>query len=50
MYGITLAGLAPGAYELVLLVRDELQVKTIELREPFLVERGVGVSVAPAGP
>ena len=46
LYGITLAGLTPGDYELVLLVRDELQVKTVELREPFAVERGVGVSVA----
>ena len=49
LYGITLAGLAPGDYELVLLVRDELQVKTVELREPFAVERGVGVSVAVPG-
>ena len=47
LYGITLAGLTPGDYELVLLVRDELQVKTAELREPFAVERGVGVSAAP---
>ena len=49
LYGITLAGLTPGDYELVLLVRDELQVKTAELREPFAVERGVGVSVAVPG-
>ncbi len=49
LYGITLAGLTPGDYELVLLVRDELQVKTVELREPFAVERGVGVSVAVPG-
>ena len=48
LYGITLAGLTPGDYELVLLVRDELQVKTAELREPFAVERGVGVSAAPS--
>ena len=46
LYGITLAGLTPGDYELVVLVRDELQVKIAELREPFGVERGVGVSVA----
>ena len=44
LYGITLAGLTPGEYELVLLVRDELQLKTVELREPFSVERGVGVA------
>jgi hypothetical protein len=48
MYGITLAGLAPGAYELVLLVRDELLLTSVEMREPFTVERGVGVS-APVG-
>lgn len=47
MYGITLAGLEPGAYELVLVVRDELRPQTVELREPFRVERGVGVSAAP---
>jgi hypothetical protein len=47
MYGITLAGLEPGAYELVLLVRDDLRPRTVELREPFSVERGVGVSAAP---
>ncbi len=49
MYGITLAGLAPGDYELVVQVRDQLLVKTVELREPFAVDRGVGVSPAPAG-
>ncbi len=47
LYGITLAGLTPGDYELVVLVRDQLQVKTAELREPFAVEPGVGVSAAP---
>jgi hypothetical protein len=50
MYGITLAGLSPGAYELVLLIRDELRPQTIELREAFTVERGVGVSTAPGSP
>ena len=50
MYGITLAGLAPGRYELVLLVRDELRPETVELRERFTVERGVGVSTAPGNP
>ena len=49
MYGITLAGLAPGGYELALLVRDELQLKTVERREPFVIETGVGVSATPAG-
>ncbi len=43
MYGIALAGLTPGDYELVLIVRDELQSQTVELREPFTVGPGVGV-------
>jgi hypothetical protein len=46
LYGIALAGLSPGDYELTLAVRDELAVKAVELREPFTVERGVGVSPA----
>jgi len=50
LYGITLAGLTPGEYELVLLVRDELQLKTAEIREPFIVERGVGVAATPTRP
>jgi hypothetical protein len=39
-------GLPPGDYELTLTVRDELAVKAVELREPFTVERAVGVSPA----
>ena len=42
LYGIALAGLSPGDYELTLAVRDELAVKAVELREPFTVERAVG--------
>lgn len=48
MYGIALAGLSPGDYELLLAVRDELAVKAVELREPFAVERGVGVAAPPS--
>jgi VWFA-related protein len=36
---IPLAGLAPGVYELRLLVRDETAGRTQELREPFAVTR-----------
>ena len=46
LYGIALAGLSPGDYELTLAVRDELAVKAVELREPFTVERALGVSPA----
>jgi hypothetical protein len=33
--GIQLAGALPGAYELVLRVRDELDGQQLEVREPF---------------
>ena len=33
--GIQLAGAPPGAYELVLHVKDELDGKELEVREPF---------------
>jgi hypothetical protein len=49
MYGISLAGLPPGDYELALAVRDEIAVKVAELREPFTVDRAVGVSPPAAG-
>jgi VWFA-related protein len=49
LYGVALAGLEPGRYELVLVVRDELRRQTVERRELFSVERGVGVSPAPVG-
>ena len=42
-FGISLAGLPPGDYELGLAVRDEIGVKLAELREPFSVERQVGI-------
>ena len=48
MYGISLAGLSPGSYELALLVRDQVQAASIERTEAFTVERGVGVSPPPA--
>ncbi len=44
LYGISLAGLAPGDYALALTVRDDLAVKVVELTEPFTVQPGVGVS------
>ena len=49
IYGISLAGLPPGDYELGLAVRDEIGVKLATLREPFTVDRAVGVTAAPAG-
>jgi hypothetical protein len=47
IYGISLAGLPPGDYELGLAVRDEVGVKLAELLEPFTVDRAVGVTAAP---
>jgi VWFA-related protein len=44
LYGIALAGLAPGEYALSLEVRDELAIRLVERREPFTVVPGVGVS------
>lgn len=44
LYGISLAGLLPGEYELVLDVRDELAVRRVEVREPFVVSSALGVS------
>jgi hypothetical protein len=38
--GISLKGAAPGEYDLVLTIRDELAGKTIEVEEPFAVEAG----------
>jgi VWFA-related protein len=43
IYGISLAGLPPGDYELGLAVRDEIGIKLAELREPFTVDRAVGI-------
>ena len=43
IYGISLAGLPPGDYEIGLAVRDEIGVKLAELREPFTVEGPVGI-------
>ena len=42
IYGISLAGLPPGDYELGLAVRDEIGVKLAELREPFTVDARSG--------
>jgi VWFA-related protein len=38
--GISLKGAAPGEYELVLTVQDELAGKSVEIREPFEIEAG----------
>jgi VWFA-related protein len=40
LHGISLQGAAPGEYDLVLTIRDELAGKTIEVDEPFAVEAG----------
>jgi VWFA-related protein len=51
LHGISLATATPGAYDLVLSVRDEVTGKSLELREPFLVEAGAAPPAAtPAGP
>ena len=47
MYGITLAGVPAGAYELVLTVRDQLRPASADRVEPFVVDSGVGVSPPP---
>jgi hypothetical protein len=38
LLGINLGGAPPGEYELVLVARDEVGRKTVEVREPFAVE------------
>jgi len=38
LLGIRLDGAAPGDYELVLVARDEVGLKTVEVREPFAIE------------
>ena len=48
LYGISLASLPPGDYELALGVRDALRGGRIEIREPFTVVPGVGLSAAPS--
>jgi hypothetical protein len=47
LHGITLAGAAPGEYELVLRARDEIAGRTVEAREPFEV-RDLTAERAPA--
>ena len=44
LYGVTMSGLLPGEYELLIDVRDEVAVKTVQVREPFTVTPGVGVA------
>jgi hypothetical protein len=38
LHGISLAGAAPGAYELVLSMKDEVAGRVLERREPFEIE------------
>jgi VWFA-related protein len=43
LYGISLGGLPPGDYQLVLEVRDELGLRAAQAREPFTLEPGLGI-------
>jgi hypothetical protein len=43
LYGISLTGLLPGDYVLVLEIRDELGVRAAQAREPFSVTPGLGI-------
>jgi hypothetical protein len=49
LYGVSLAGLAPGDYVLVLEVRDELGVRAAQVREPFSLTPGLGIVPAVSG-
>ena len=44
LYGVKMSGLSPGEYELLIDVRDEVAVKTVQVREPFTVAPGLGVA------
>jgi hypothetical protein len=44
LYGISLANLAAGDYELQIDVRDELGVRAVAAREPFTVEPALGIA------
>jgi VWFA-related protein len=44
LYGISLANLAAGDYELLIDVRDELGVRAVQAREPFTVEPALGIA------
>jgi hypothetical protein len=48
MIGFSLADAAPGDYEIVMRVKDELSGKSLELHEPFSVAPPLGP--APAAP
>jgi VWFA-related protein len=43
LYGIGLAGLPPGDYELVIDVRDDLRVRSLQALEGFTVVAGLGI-------
>jgi hypothetical protein len=44
LYGVNLAELAQGEYELVINVRDEVGVRTVQVREPFTVTPPLGIT------
>jgi hypothetical protein len=44
MYWIALAGPGAGDYQVILAVRDELDLKAVELREPVTVVQGVEIA------
>jgi hypothetical protein len=50
LHGISLQTADPGDYELVLRVKDEIANRTLELREPFVVQAGGALAPAPSLP
>jgi hypothetical protein len=40
MLSLSLQGVPPGSYELLLTVRDDVAGRSIEVEEPFSVEQG----------
>lgn len=50
LVGTELRDAAPGAYEFVLELRDEIGGGMVEIREPFRVDTGGPAGVAPGGP
>jgi VWFA-related protein len=50
MFGFTLNGVAPGDYEIVMAIRDDLAARSFELREPFRVVEPLPPSAEPPAP
>jgi hypothetical protein len=50
MYALSLEGMTPGEYEIVLRVQDEVAEKTFEVRDPFTVTDRVGGTAGTGGP